>query len=287
MGLETFLFHGNDTSGVRLLVFGAIHGNERCGPKAAKRVMDKIRDGAITILKGSVRFVPICNEEAYQRHARLFEENLNRVFRKTEHPATYEARRANELCELMENEADALLDLHSSSAPGPVSVFIDYPTPENRAFALALKAEYGLLGWPNVYEKNAYGFESYDTTRYAYEIGTPGILVECGQHSDPQTITVAETMIMRALAHYGMVDVAPETPRPATRLIRMKTLEKKNAEEDAFDRTWEHLESMSAGTRIATRQSGEALIAEHDGVIILPKHAAKAGEEWFYLGTVE
>ncbi len=120
------------SDGPVLIVLGAIHGDETCGPVAIKKIMHKIDDGSIVLKSGTLRCVPVCNPRAYEGGVRYAEDNLNRIFRKSEDPQTYEARLANELCELVD-KADVLLDIHSSHAPAPVNLFVDYPTPENEA----------------------------------------------------------------------------------------------------------------------------------------------------------
>ncbi|MBI5645083.1 succinylglutamate desuccinylase/aspartoacylase family protein [Candidatus Kaiserbacteria bacterium] len=280
------LFYDSGRPGRRLLVFGAIHGNEPAGTQAIRRVMKKIEEGELPLVQGSVRLVPICNPKAYEQKARFFKENLNRVFRKTTTPSSYEAHLANGLCELMEREADIFLDLHSTHAPGPVTVFLDFPTAENELFAAALGATYALLGWPAVYEHNAHGFDSYDTTRYAHVLGIPGIIIECGQHDDPQTVVHAEAALIRTLAHAGIID-SPQEPLPPPIRVRIKLLEKKIDAEDAFSQGWGHLDRIESGTEIATRANGERIVAQENCVILLPKHYAKAGDEWFYLGVIE
>jgi predicted deacylase len=280
--ITTFQFDSKQP-GTRLLIFGAIHGNEPCGPAAIARVMETIKNGSTPLVRGSVRFVPVCNKPAFDANKRLIEENLNRVFRKDSSARSSEAHIANELCEMMDEHADAFLDVHSATAPGPTSVFIDYPSPENEAFANALGLEYALFGWPAVYEKNPHGFDSFDTTRYAHDIGIPGVIVECGQHGDPAAVDTAEKVILRALAHYEIIS-RPTEIFPSLKKIVMKTLEKKNTAGDSFTNKWEHLEPVKKGTVIAKRESGENIVASTDSIILLPKHHAVPGEEWFYLG---
>lgn len=284
MSIES-VFFDSGAPGVRLVVFGAVHGNEHCGPKAMARIMERIRSGTLRLISGSVRFVPVCNARAYELRVRQTEENLNRIFRKTAGPKTYEARLANELCSLLDTEADALLDIHSTSAPGPMSLFIDHPTPQNEKLAADLGAQYILLDWPAVYA-NSPDFDADCTSDYAHEIGIPSVTVECGQHDDPATVECAERAILRGLSSLGIAGTRNE-PLPAARRIRMKVLHKKKAEGDAFSKPWEHLEPLPAGTLIAVRESGEEIRAGEDGVMLLPKHHAKAGEEWFYLGVFE
>lgn len=285
---EHYLFKGAG-SGPRLLVFGAVHGDEVCGPAAIKSIMKDLESGALTLSSGSVTFVPVANPKAYEQRKRLVEENLNRVFKKTEHPASYEQRLANELCLLMD-ETDVFLDIHSASAPGGTNVFIDYPEDEgNKAFAFALPADYALVGWPSVYEGNAHGFGSFTTNQYAHEAGAVETLIECGQHDDPQAIHIAREAIMRTLAHFKMIALpeAASPPRTPMTTVRMEKLFACESVGDRFIKEWSHLEQVPEGTLIAERASGEQIIAADASIIIFPKIGGKPGEEWFYLGEME
>lgn len=284
--METLRFDSG-VLGNRLVVFGAIHGNEVCGSLAIQKIAKEFQDGLLRPIRGAVCFIPRCNVRAFEQGVRQTEENLNRVFRKTNEPRTYEACIANELCALLDTEADMLLDIHSTSAPGPMSVFVDYPTEANEAFARALGPKYILLDWPLVYA-NSPDFESHCTADYAHEIGIASVTVECGQHAEPDTIVCAELAIRRALIHAGIIDKREEEgPRDIPHRVRMCHLEKKAAEGDTFSKKWQHLEPLSVGSLIATREDGTELRAKEDCLMLLPKHHAKAGEEWFYTGILE
>ncbi|MBM4225484.1 MAG: succinylglutamate desuccinylase, partial [Gammaproteobacteria bacterium] len=63
--------------GPRLLVLGAVHGNETCGTRAIERVLGGFERGARDLLRGSVTFVPITNPLAYRRGTRSGDRNLN------------------------------------------------------------------------------------------------------------------------------------------------------------------------------------------------------------------
>lgn len=285
-GIKTHVVAGTE-SGPHLLFFGAIHGNEPCGPLAIERTLRKFENGELSLRKGSVTFVSIANPRAYAARTRLADEDLNRVFRKSENPQSYEATIANFLCGLVD-KADMLLDIHSTGADGPTSVFIDFPTAENTALARALGTTYALLGWPTLYETNQHGFNSFDTTRYAAEHGVGGILIECGQHDDSRSIDVAETAILRTLCHFNVIDGGAALP-PVTEptAIRMTVLGKKNEDADHFAKEWKHLERIEKGALVATRADGSEIRADENVVMLLPKHGAKAGQEWFYLGVFE
>src|SRR5258708_26918795 len=100
-------------AGPRLIVTGAVHGNETCGTKAIRRVMDEIDSGSLEIKSGEVTFVPITNPLAYARGDRAGERNLNRNLGPKDHPSDFEDRIANWLCLLLARH-DVLLDLHST-----------------------------------------------------------------------------------------------------------------------------------------------------------------------------
>ena len=117
-----FHFHCHTLSGVkpgpRLIVLGAVHGNETCGTKAIERVLCDIEESRLNITSGMVTFVPITNPLAYHRHQRTGDRNLNRNLYPVENPKDFEDHVANWLCPLLA-EHDVLLDLHSTRAQNP------------------------------------------------------------------------------------------------------------------------------------------------------------------------
>ena len=57
--------------GPRLIITGAVHGNETCGTKAILRVMAEIDSGKLLVANGSVTFVPVTNPLAFARGTRF------------------------------------------------------------------------------------------------------------------------------------------------------------------------------------------------------------------------
>ncbi len=287
MGLVESYSFNSGSDGPRLIVLGAIHGDEPCGPAGIARIMEKLDAGEITLLQGSVCFVPISNPEAYKQGKREVGENLNRILRKTDNPTLYEAKLANELCALID-ESDVMLDLHSSYAPGPVNLFLDYPTDENVALAMSLGPEYSIYDWPKVYEQNPHAFQSHTSDHYAHTAGKSGILIECGQHDNSESVIVAEQSILRVFVHLGMI-AAPaglELMHDAGTAVHMRSILAREREGDRLLKDWRHLELVPAGTPIAQRESGESVVFDTDIVIIFPKPYAKVGGEWFYVGVL-
>ena len=87
--------------GPRLIVLGAVHGNETCGERAIERVIGDIDQQRIAIKRGRVSFVPITNPLAHQRNQRAGDRNLNRNLCPTQTPVDFEDHIANWLCPLL------------------------------------------------------------------------------------------------------------------------------------------------------------------------------------------
>src|SRR6202158_4758752 len=100
-------------SGPRLIVTGAVHGNETCGTQAITRILGEIDSGNLRIAAGGGTFVPVTNPLAYARGERAGDRNLNRNLGPKDPPVDFEDRVANWLCPLLARH-DVLLDLHST-----------------------------------------------------------------------------------------------------------------------------------------------------------------------------
>ncbi|MBM0206332.1 succinylglutamate desuccinylase/aspartoacylase family protein [Micromonospora sp. STR1s_5] len=118
--LETTRF-ATGRPGPRLLVLGAVHGNETCGPQAIDRVLAAIRSGSIALRRGDVTFLPVANPRAFGQNTREGERNLNRDLRERSIPRDNEDRLGNLLCPLLRAH-DVLLDLHSFTGPAAFRV---------------------------------------------------------------------------------------------------------------------------------------------------------------------
>ncbi len=298
--------------GPRLLVLGAVHGNETSGTKGILRVLAEIEAQALSLVAGSVTFVPITNPLAYERGQRVGDRNLNRNLAPSAEPREFEDHIANWLCPLMARH-DVLLDLHSFQAVGRAFVMVG---PENNAdslepfaqsqaeVALALRLGVGRFvdGWLSTYavgvarRRAAIGSVSsreqqldtdprygVGTTEYMRSVGGYALTLECGQHNDPQAPEVAYRAILNTLAHLGHID-APE-PQAATNIeaLRIYDVIDKAHELDQFCRPWSSFDPLQAGDLIGTRHDGTPVRAETPGYILFPNAKAGVGHEWFYL----
>lgn len=295
--------------GPRLIVLGAVHGNETCGTQAILRVLDEIAAGSISILRGSVTFVPITNPLAYQHHRRSGDRNLNRNLFPNAQPVEFEDHIANWLCPLLAQH-EVLLDLHSFHTDGEPFALIG-PLDNNgplEPFSHAAKEE-GLArhlgvqrfvdGWLDTYARGVARRQAMNpeatpaaesdlrygvgTTEYMRTVGGYGLTLECGQHDDPAAPEVAYRAILNTLAYLGISgEAAPATVAQAESL-RIYEVVDRASDQDTFVKVWRSFDAVQAGELIGTRGNGEDVYAEEGGYILFPNPDAASGQEWFYL----
>ena len=298
--------------GPRLIVTGAVHGNETAGTKGIRRVLAEIDGSDIEIVRGSVTFVPVCNPLAYNHMRRMGDRNLNRRLQpkdpKDPTPQDNEDRIAGVLCKWLA-EHDVLLDLHSFRSPG--QPFVMRGPADNRGalepFAHAaaeaqLAAHVGpsriVEGWMQAYadgvarrktrgltpgavhEDPSYGV---GTTEYVRSQGGYGITLECGQHDDPAGEDVARHAIRQTLALLGLADLPLAPPSRPFECLRLAEVIDRHAEGDRFTKTWTSFDPLAEGELIAVRADGTEVHAPSAGYIVFPDLSALPGHEWFYL----
>jgi predicted deacylase len=299
--------------GTRLIVLGAVHGNETCGTRGIERVLAELDSGALNIVRGSVTFVPVTNALAYQRKQRVGERNLNRNLRPNAAPADHEDRIANVLCPLLAQH-EVLLDLHSFHSPGTPFAMIGPPdnsgplepfarSAQEEALALRLGPRRLVEGWLDTYAvgvKNrlqrgnpderahmlstdpSYGV---GTTEYMRSVGGCAITLECGQHDEPRAVEVAYQAIRHTLAHLRLVDEPSPPPCADPELLRLTEVTDRLHVDDAFARAWASYDRVRAGEPVGTRHDGTPVVAPADGFIVFPNPGALPGNEWFYFAT--
>lgn len=301
--LESVSFHGLK-SGPKLIVLGAVHGNEGCGPAAINRIITECRSGALSVLRGEVTFVPVANPKARRQNTREGDRNLNRDMRERPQPADNEDRIGNRLCALL-RQHDVLLDVHSFKGEGEPFVFFG---PENNtgaleafrhaeaeaSFAACLGTGMLIHGWLDIYVRLIAArerlnlprlavTEGFGTTEYMRFAGGYGVTLECGQHDDLASVEVGHAAIRNALVHLGLVDASPpKLARP--KVIHMSDLLICETEGDRVEGDWKTGDDIAAGQPIARRAGGEVLLAQRDGFAIFPNRTPKPGEAVIYLG---
>jgi predicted deacylase len=294
------------SSGARLIVLGAVHGNETCGTQAIRRVIAEIESGQLHLVAGSVTFVPVANPLAYARHQRMGDRNLNRNLAPTDAPAEFEDRIANWLCPLLAQH-DALLDLHSFHTAGQPFVMLGPEdndgtlepfarSAEETALALSLGVHRFVDGWLDTYaagvaRRVAAGASAREadvhygvgTTEYMRAKGGIALTLECGQHDDPAAPEVAYRAIHNALAHLRLSAAPVPVAAADVEALRLYRVVDRDHADDALSRQWSSFDRLHAGEVIGTRHDGTAVLADSDGFIVFPNPNALPGQEWFYL----
>jgi predicted deacylase len=310
--LRTHTLHGL-APGPKLLVLGAVHGNEVCGAKAITQLLQDIDNGQLAIERGTVTLVPVTNPLAYQRKQRTGDRNLNRNMAPSAIAQDFEDRIANVLCPLLDVH-DVLLDLHSFHTGGAPFVMIG---PQNNTgtlepfsqaeaemqLALCTGAPRIVEGWLDTYARGVqrraaapapagaaraqtlvtnpnYGV---GTTEYMRSRGGYGVTLECGQHDDPQGVAVARHAILQTLALLGMVSQPMEACTAEREILRLVDVTDREHAGDSFSREWRSFDAVRAGDLIGLRHSGAEVKAPQDGFIVFPNPRAEPGQEWFYM----
>lgn len=309
---ETETFHFQSirfdglAAGAKLIVLGAVHGNETCGTVAIRRVIAEIEREELRLAAGRVTFVPVTNPLAYARKRRMGDRNLNRNLDPTATPAQFEDHIANWLCPLLAAH-DVLLDLHSFHTAGQPFVMLG---PENNtgtlesfaraeeetALALRLGVQRFVDGWLDTYaagvaRRAAAGVSSLEadarygvgTTEYMRAQGGIALTLECGQHEDPRAPEVAYRAIRNTLAQLGLTPEPAPLPVRETEALRLYSVVDRVAEGDAFIRPWASFDPVKQGDCIGIRHDGAEVRADSDGYVVFPNPAALPGQEWFYL----
>ncbi|AHK77997.1 succinylglutamate desuccinylase [Ectothiorhodospira haloalkaliphila] len=307
--LKSITYHGLET-GPRLIVLGAVHGNETCGTQAIHRMMQELDAGQRELARGTLTFVPITNPLAWQLEQRNGERNLNRNFRLTDTPEDFEDRIANRLGPLLQAH-DVLLDLHSFHTGGEPFVMLGPRNNDSeleyfqqaeaeQALARCLGVRRMVEGWLDTYARgvarrlrnpNASLRAQMLSTDPGYGIGTTefmrahggyAVTLECGQHDDPNAPEVAYQAIINTLAHLQLLDLPAPTPRQDVEVLQLVEVIDRDHPEDRFTRSWGSFDPVQAGDEIGHRHTGEPVVAPCDGFIVFPNPNALPGNEWFY-----
>lgn len=295
--------------GPRLIVTGAVHGNEVCGTLAIQRLIGELDAGTVAIARGLLTLVPVTNTLAYALGRRAGDRNLNRALAPSALPREFEDHVANWLCPLLAAH-QVLLDLHSFNSAGRPFVMVGprdnrgsvepfAQAAREEALARCLGVDRAVDGWLDTYTRGvarrreeagaaagtldlnaAYGV---GTTEYMRAVGGCALTLECGQHADPQAPEVAYRAIRATLAHLGLTDEPAPPPVAPIEALSLHSVVDKRDPGDHFARPWQSFDPLRAGERIGTRADGTPVLAPEDGWIVFPSTAAQARQEWFYL----
>jgi predicted deacylase len=277
--------------GPHVLLQALTHGNEVCGAIA----LDWALRERVRPTRGTLSIV-FANVEAYRRFdradpfaSRCVDEDFNRLWT----PAvldgqrdSVELRRARELRPLYDR-VDHLLDLHSMSEPSPPLAMAGL-----RRKGLALARAVGAPQYVVIDGGHAAGRRLRD---YAFfdDDADPrsALLVECGQHWEPNAPKLATQAVLRFLRHFDMAErglldaFLDAAPAPAQTLIEITTTVTIATDDFAFAFPVRGLQTIpAAGTVYAIDGSSPVRTPHDDCVLIMPTRKPKRGETAVRLG---
>ncbi|MBI1327951.1 MAG: hypothetical protein GC136_09955 [Alphaproteobacteria bacterium] len=279
--IKTHSYH-SENEGPHLLVTGAVHGNELCGPEGIKRVMAKLQK----IERGSVTFIPVCNPLAHEKNVRFIDTNLNRSF-STQDTSGNENKLKLVLRPYLER-ADYLMDIHSYTAGPDQFICAGDKSEDEWAFIQASSIAKYISGFQRGRQSEEERQLAKGTTEYAREHGTIAFTLECGQHKDPASIDAAERTIWQIMDFLGIVKDGPfkaDTTQKSRAVYDIQHTEYRTRE-GRFLQPWRQFQYVEAGTEMAEYEDGEIIKAAISGYLIMPNEKVPLNGEWFFISEL-
>ncbi len=281
--------------GPTLIVVGGIHGNERGGIVAARRILSRLAEeavrGELVALAGNVAALSLGRRyQVKDLNRQWTDDHVVAVRRMSERELDAEDR---ELLDLLRSIEDAmarargpvfLMDLHTTSAAGvPFALCGDTLSQRRFGFSFPLPIVLGL-------EEQLDGVLS----AFFTERGCVSIAIEGGQHDDPASIDNLEACLSVALVATGLVDRArvPEHDHAYRLLERRRgtlppvmevTRRHAIVAEDRFRMAagFANLDHARRGQLLASDARGE-IRADEDGLVILPLYQGLGSDGFFW-----
>lgn len=212
--------------GPRVGVLGAVHGDERCGLEAIQALEADLRAGRRHLYRGSVVLVhgnPAATAEGRRYTRGGVDLNRQFDFRFVDDlpPERWspEHHRAIALRPVLES-LDAVLDLHSTTAPGEPFAIVD-PEADASEIATRVGPEWVVTRW-----RGASAIPERTSIGVFRRLRRPALVVECGDHASPATFAFARRALDAFLCCIGVVDGPPPEARPTRRVTVVDSLVK-------------------------------------------------------------
>jgi succinylglutamate desuccinylase len=254
------------------IIMAGVHGNERCGVNAFKKLLPtlKLESGRILFVYG--------NPRAIDKRTRCTETDLNRMFKNSRditstEKRSYEYKRAQLLKKYL-NKGTALLDIHASN------------TPKSERFIICEKNAFNLVKYMD-FKKVVSGFDSIEpggTDYYMNKIGNVGICIECGYNKSKESTQIAINGILsflRARKH-----ISGKKPTFKQRYYNMYLLYKQKSVRFKLSKQFGDFDKVKLAECIGV--DGEKSVkSPKPGIILFARNTKRVGEEVFLLGTVK
>lgn len=291
---------GSVAPATTLVVVGGIHGNEPAGWHAAQRVLDTLSreqpsafDGTLVALLGNLAAINHPRPDT-----RYIEHDLNRLFTDEQIALSADTSPEHEqMQELLASlrsiraraERMVLIDLHTTSAEAPPMVVMEDAIPTRR---LARKLPLPIyLG----FEEELGGLLM---DRVTGELGANAMVIEGGQHDDPNAVDVHEAVIWCMLDACGVLplDAIAHRHDPGVLLHRAAGEERGMVFDIRFRRGIrdsdfricqgiEHGSRAKQETTLIAVERGETIAAPISGLVFMPnmQPRKRPGDDGFFI----
>lgn len=284
-GIDYVTTFDSGKSGPHVVLTAVVHGNELCGAIT----LDFLFSNDVRPTRGKLT-LGFMNVAAYHNFdpaspdaSRYVDEDFNRVWGDETLAGSrdsVELRRARRVRRIID-QADYLLDIHSMQHP-TVPLLMCGSTEKGRQLARA-------IGYPQHVVSDgghAAGRRMRDYGAFADESRAKNaLLIECGQHWQPDSETVAKEMALRFLAHYAVIDrqfAADHLPgqvAAAQKLVQVTGPVTIETDSFRFASAYTGMEVIEkAGTLIGHDGNTEVRTPYDNCVLIMPSRRLRRGE---------
>ncbi len=278
-------------------IIGGVHGNEDCGVDAVLEIFESFVNRGQKLERGSL-ILTIANEHAFADDVRQLAHNMNRQFGiarggvQSPLNSEYEVTRASEVARCAIDQADLIIDLHSTSVAAPPFCILE----DRSGAGLETTILQAVQSSRSVVFSNADLVARLKGTTLQYARcqsnyrDISAITIECGQHKAQETNLFAKQAVWRSLAALGLSAKNDPAAEQAVeqKLYRVFYVEVKlDADTFAFAKNFEGFQVLQNGETIGTRDSSN-IIAPKDCVILFPTIPENevAGAELFFLAEL-
>jgi predicted deacylase len=278
--------------GPHLMLAALTHGNELCGAIALDWLL---RQGARPLAgRLTLAFMNVAAYARFDRSnpgaSRCVDEDFNRVWSAEVLDGvrdSVELRRARELRPLVDS-VDALLDIHSMQHVTP-PLMICGMTQKARELALRLGTPAHLVCDAG----HAAGRRMRDYGAFADDASAKNaLLIECGQHWERASATVAIDAMLRFLLHFGAIAwefAAPHlAPLPgAQRVVEVTQAVTIESDKFEFAAPYVGMEVIARAGTVIGHDGGRPVATPYDNcVLIMPSMRLRKGETAVRLGRI-
>lgn len=259
--------NGKEAGPTSMILVG-VHGNEKCGIEAVKKILPSLE-----IQRGRV-LIGYGNPKAIEQNVRYTDSNLNRMFKPDQmlsekEKASYEYIRSQFLRKYLD-QADALLDIHASL------------TPASQKFVICEKNAEAITKYLP-FSKVVSGFDKEQpggTDYYMNRQGKIGICIECGYFDDTTSTEIAEKSMISFLTARGNITGNLKDYSQTYIQINSMYITKINF---VLSKQFKDFEEVTIDHLIGIDGKDE-IKAQSDGVILFARNRNRAGEEAFLFG---